>query len=363
MGAKSLTIETEADEHEALVLTEAATYPPLRALDDTANPPEAVQGPSGWVYHSTSLGWMRPHHRLRFVAIHIVESPIFDPFIMITIMCNCITMAWASPLDPPGTEKAAFLAYMEWVYLYIFTFELVMKILAYGLICHPHSYLRDAWCQLDFVVVSLAWLPLLFPSMGSMNAIRSVRALRPLRALKRVPGMPVLVGSILQSLPPLANVAGVTTFFFVVFGIVGMELFGGVRRCMACAHPSAREAGMLSRTRGVHAVVVTAATRGASQRSAHAMPCHTSAKHRSQQRPNTATLRDQCRMPSSTHVQQPCASALSAHMYAPLNATPVHVTRDTVRATGAAHAMRRPTDPQRCAGQCPVAAPIPPRAT
>jgi hypothetical protein len=42
---------------------------------------------------------------------------------------------------------------MEWVYLYIFTFELVMKIIAYGFAMHKHSYIRDPWCQLDFVVV------------------------------------------------------------------------------------------------------------------------------------------------------------------------------------------------------------------
>ena len=33
--------------------------------------------------------------------------------------------------------------------------------IAYGLVCHKHSYLRDAWCQLDFVVVTLAWLPIM----------------------------------------------------------------------------------------------------------------------------------------------------------------------------------------------------------
>ena len=225
-GGKSLAVETEPPS-DTLMLNEAPTYPPLTELKN-GDPPKAVQGPSGWVYHSTSLGCLRPHHCIRSLAIHVIESSVFDPFIMITIICNCTTMAWTSPLDPPGTSKAEFLAYMEWVYLYIFTFELVMKVIAYGLLCHPHSYLRDAWCQLDFVVVGLAWLPLLFPTMGSMNALRSVRALRPLRALKRVPGMPVLVGSILQSLPPLINVASVTGFFFIVFGIIGTELFGGV---------------------------------------------------------------------------------------------------------------------------------------
>ena len=118
--------------------------------------------------------------------------------------------------------------YMEWVYLYIFTFELCVKVLAYGFLMHSDAYLRDAWCQLDFVVVTLAWLPILFPDLGNYSVIRSVRALRPLRALKRVPGMPVLVGSILQSLPALGSVVGLSGFFFIVFGIVGMNLFSGV---------------------------------------------------------------------------------------------------------------------------------------
>ena len=230
---------------EELVLEEVIVYPPLAALR-SKRPPKAVQGPSGWVYHSTSFGFLRPHDWPRSLAISIVEAPLFDPLILLTIMCNCTTMAWASPLDPPGTEKEAILAVLEWVYLYVFTFELLTKMVAYGLVMHDHSYLRDAWCQLDFVVVSLAWLPIFFPAtFGNMSAIRSVRALRPLRALKRVPGMPVLVGSILQSLPPLGTVVGLTFFFFIVFGIVGVELFKGVLH-YRCADPDLLRARELS---------------------------------------------------------------------------------------------------------------------
>ena len=115
-----------------------------------------------------------------------------------------------------------------------------LQVVAYGFLLNPHAYLKDAWCQLDFVVVALyasrglephsrgavraptpgaqattrpptarsAWLPIIFPSFGNFSVVRSVRALRPLRALKRVPGMPQLVGSILSALPKLGNVGG-----------------------------------------------------------------------------------------------------------------------------------------------------------
>ena len=104
---------------------------------------------------------------------------------------------------------------------------MLSKILAYGFLMHRGSYLRDAWCQLDFVVVSLAWVPIFFPSFGNYSVIRSVRALRPLRALKRVPGMPVLISSIMAAMPKLGNVMALCGFIFLVFGIVGMELFKG----------------------------------------------------------------------------------------------------------------------------------------
>ena len=220
---------------QELSFEEEKVYAPVSALSNV-NPPSIVQGGSGWIYHSTSFGCLKPYHFPRRLAINVVESTVFDPFILMTIMVNCTTMAWSSPMDPPGTQKQDILAVLEWVYLYIFTFELTMKIIAYGFLFHKHSYLRDAWCQLDFVVVSLAWLPILFPQFGNMSAIRSVRALRPLRALKRVPGMPVLVGAILQSMPALGNVAGLAMFIFLVFGIIGMNLFKGVLH-YRCADP------------------------------------------------------------------------------------------------------------------------------
>lgn len=94
---------------DELALPEEVVYAPTSALA-TSNPPQVAQGPSGWVYHSTSLGCLRPHHFPRRIAINVVESGPFDPLILITIMSNCTTMAWSSPMDEPGTWKQDFLA-------------------------------------------------------------------------------------------------------------------------------------------------------------------------------------------------------------------------------------------------------------
>jgi len=55
---------------------------------------EAVMGKDGRVYQSTSLFCLKPGDEPRRTWIFLVESKPFDPIILITIICNCITMAW-----------------------------------------------------------------------------------------------------------------------------------------------------------------------------------------------------------------------------------------------------------------------------
>ena len=185
------------------------------------------EGASGRVYGGAACCWLRPQHEPRKNIIEFVEWKPFDICVLLTIGANCLTMAWQSPLDPPHTAKSAFIDVCEVFFLGVFTTEMLCKMLAYGLLTHRNAYLKDAWCQLDFLVVSLAWLPILWPSMGNYSFLRAFRALRPLRALKRLPGMPMLVQWILDVMPKMGNVLMLCGFVFLVFGIVGMELFKG----------------------------------------------------------------------------------------------------------------------------------------
>ena len=74
----------------------------------------------------------------------------------LTILCKVIKVAWQSPLDPPGTRKQEVLEVCEMLFLLFFTFEMAIKMVAYGLVvalastqpplCARHSALarRDA---------------------------------------------------------------------------------------------------------------------------------------------------------------------------------------------------------------------------
>ena len=197
----------------------------LQALH-TSRPPAEVVGPSGQVYKSTSM-WLRPHQEPRRRAIFIVESWWFDPAILITVAANCATLGLHSPADPPSEVFDA----IEWAFLAVFTAEMLIKVCAFGFLHHEGAYLRNPWCQLDFVIVTLAWLPILIPSFGNYSAFRALRALRPLRSLKFVPGMPMLIESIMAAVPRLTVVAGLCGVVLLVFGIVGVELFKGELVC------------------------------------------------------------------------------------------------------------------------------------
>lgn len=192
---------------------------PMQILD--------IKGPSGHVYRGTSC-CLRPGTHPRRCTIYLVETRWFDALILGTILANCFTMMLESPLDPPDTQRAALIEQMETLFMLIFTAELLLKVVAYGLVWHRGSYLRDPWCQLDVIVVILAWAPLFFPDLGNYSGIRTLRALRPLRALKWVPGMPALVSSILAVLPKFGPVLLLLFGILLISAITCVGFFKGL---------------------------------------------------------------------------------------------------------------------------------------
>jgi len=71
---------------------------------------------------------------------------------------------------------------IDFVFLIIYTIEMTLKIVAMGFFMREHSYLRDSWNMLDFLVVFLGWASLVVNN-SSMSGIKVVRTLRPLKAI------------------------------------------------------------------------------------------------------------------------------------------------------------------------------------
>ena len=107
---------------------------------------------------------------------------------------------------------------------------MLVKIIAMGFLFEKNSYLSDGWNVMDFLVVVVSLVTLLPGSGSNVSALRVVRVLRPLRTLSVLPGMRTLIGTVIRAIPMIANVMLFCVFFFVVFGILGMQLFSGAYR-------------------------------------------------------------------------------------------------------------------------------------
>ena len=99
--------EQRADSPSAFVGKPQDALPGLDALE--YSDPDKVEGPSHRRYISRTCFVFRPAALPRKLCIYFVESKYFEPVILTTILCNCLTMAWESPLDPEGTIKSAFI--------------------------------------------------------------------------------------------------------------------------------------------------------------------------------------------------------------------------------------------------------------
>ncbi|KAM8810390.1 sodium channel protein type 5 subunit alpha-like [Eudromia elegans] len=81
------------------------------------------------------------------------------------------------------------------------------------------------------ILLSSATLISLINIIGSsleyMKSLRTLRALRPLRALSRFEGMRVVVNALVGAIPSIMNVLLVCLIFWLIFSIMGVNLFAG----------------------------------------------------------------------------------------------------------------------------------------
>ena len=171
--------------------------------------------------------------------VWLAESVWFERSIMLLIFLNSITLALYDYDDRENSSQRNYLIELSGQYfLLFFTVECAIKIISMGLWMHYNSYLRDGWNWIDFSVV-VGGIVETIPGIPSLRALRTIRVLRPLKSIKSVPSLRLLIESLLKSLPALANVVLFLIFIFVMFGILGTQLFSGYmyHRCRLTPSP------------------------------------------------------------------------------------------------------------------------------
>lgn len=129
--------------------------------------------------------------------------------------------------DDPTTDDDNS-AMIDLVLLIIYTVEMFFKITAMGFIMNKGAYLRDSWNILDIVIIGTGYLPYLSSSSDlNLSALRSLRVLRPLKSVTKIKSLKLLLQALFSAIPLLQDSLIILGFFFIIFGIGGLQLFTG----------------------------------------------------------------------------------------------------------------------------------------
>ncbi|XP_072558427.1 sodium channel protein type 8 subunit alpha-like isoform X4 [Paramormyrops kingsleyae] len=173
-------------------------------------------------------GWGKHWWYLRKTCYLIVEHNWFETLIIFMILLSSGALAFEDVYIEQRKTIRIILEYADRVFTYIFILEMLLKWVAYGFV----KYFTNAWCWLDFFIVDVSIVSLIanalgYSDLGPIKSLRTLRALRPLRALSRFEGMRVVVNALVGAIPSIMNVLLVCLIFWLIFSIMGVNLFAG----------------------------------------------------------------------------------------------------------------------------------------
>ncbi|XP_026837308.1 sodium channel protein para isoform X11 [Drosophila erecta] len=165
---------------------------------------------------------------LRLKTFQLIENKYFETAVITMILMSSLALALEDVHLPQRPILQDILYYMDRIFTVIFFLEMLIKWLALGF----KVYFTNAWCWLDFVIVMLSLINLAAVWSGAddvpaFRSMRTLRALRPLRAVSRWEGMKVVVNALVQAIPSIFNVLLVCLIFWLIFAIMGVQLFAG----------------------------------------------------------------------------------------------------------------------------------------
>ncbi|XP_065438765.1 sodium channel protein type 5 subunit alpha-like isoform X1 [Chrysemys picta bellii] len=172
---------------------------------------------------------LSPFNPIRRAVIKILVHSLFTIFIMCTILTNCVFMAkFEIPRksNSKSSLPSSWNKYVEYTFTGIYTFEVLIKILARGFCLNEFTFLRDPWNWFDISVIAMAYAGE-FSNIGNVSVLRTFRVLRALKTISILPGLKVIVGTLIQSIKKLADVMILTAFCLSVFALIGLQLFKG----------------------------------------------------------------------------------------------------------------------------------------
>ncbi|XP_028311425.1 voltage-dependent T-type calcium channel subunit alpha-1I-like [Gouania willdenowi] len=180
-----------------------------------------------------SIFLFSPQNKFRQICQSIIAHKLFDYVVLAFIFSNCITVALERPKILQGSLERVFLTISNYIFTAIFVSEMTLKVVSMGLYMGEQAYLRSSWNILDGFLVFVSLIDIVVSMtggakiLGVLRVLRLLRTLRPLRVISRAPGLKLVVETLITSLKPIGNIVLICCAFFIIFGILGVQLFKG----------------------------------------------------------------------------------------------------------------------------------------
>lgn len=114
-----------------------------------------------------SLYLFGPENKFRSVLAKLVVHPMFESCIFGCVVLSAVLIVLEDPLGDPGRPSIHYYALTNRVITCVFTAELLMKIIVFGLIANgKDAYLQNGWNILDFIIVSTSIASLMVEGLG-----------------------------------------------------------------------------------------------------------------------------------------------------------------------------------------------------
>jgi len=173
----------------------------------------------------------RQENKARRLVYQLVQHQKFEGGILVLIIFSSAKLVVDTYIQDESQDSAiARVSNLIDTFLTTcFSIESLLKSFAYGFVLDKGSYLRENWNQLDFFIVVTSIVDAGFDKieLPVIKILRLLRTLRPLRFISHNSSMKFVVRALFESVGHIFNVGIVVLVVWLMFSILGVNLFGG----------------------------------------------------------------------------------------------------------------------------------------
>lgn len=146
----------------------------------------------------------------------IHASPRFGQIILAIILFNTFLLTLGT-VTALSASMAHIVAVLDGCCIAAYVVEFLIKI-----ICEKKCYFTSGWNIFDFSILVVALLPF----SHYVTVLRALRIVRAFRMVSMFPAIKRVVSALVISIPGLVSTALLLMLVFLVFGVMGVKLFG-----------------------------------------------------------------------------------------------------------------------------------------